>query len=79
MRQLYEVADANHTTVGELTGTRRRYSTIEIPERIAQTFGLSEEERVIRIEHHDEGLSANELTYIRALWEIKEAESKNKK
>lgn len=76
MRSLYEIADAKQTTVGELTGTRRRYSTVRLPERIAQAFGLSADESVITIEHHDEGISAAEIPYISALWSIKAKEQK---
>ena len=76
MRALYEIADATHTTVGELTGTRRRYSTITLPEPIARVFGLNEDERVITVEHYDEGMSSSEVPFFQALWEIKNAESK---
>jgi len=65
--------------VGELIGTRRRYSTMHLPERIAQTFGLSAEEAVIRIEHHDEGISPTEVPFWSAFWSIKSAEAKNRK
>jgi hypothetical protein len=51
---------------------------VRLPERIAQTFGLSEEESVIKIEHHDEGISPNEIPYISALWSLKAAEQKRK-
>lgn len=78
MRSLYEIAHANHTTVGELTGSRRKYSTIHLPESVAQAFGLNEDERVITIEHHDEGISVNEIPFISALWDIKNSESKSK-
>ena len=78
LRTLYEIADANHTTVGELTGTRRKYSTIQLPERVAQAFGLSEDESQLVIEHYDEGISSNEIPFIMALWEIKKKESKEK-
>lgn len=76
LRTLYEIANANKTTVGELTGARRRYSVVHLPEPLAQRFGLSEEESRIRIEHHDEGLSASEIPFIRALWELHDEESK---
>lgn len=78
MRSLYEIAHANHTTVGELTGSRRRYSTVHLPESVAQVFGLDKEEAVIRIEHHDEGISVNEIPYISALWDIKNSERDKK-
>lgn len=76
MRTLYEIAKHNKTTVGELTGSRRRYSVVQIPEPIAQRFGLSAEESRLHIEHYDEGLSASEIPYIRALWELHNEESK---
>lgn len=75
MRALYEIADSNNTTVEELTGTRRRYSTIALPEPIARAFGLSAEDSTIVIEHHDEGMSASEIPFIQALWELKREES----
>jgi hypothetical protein len=50
-----------------------------LPERIAQAFGLSEEENLITIEHHDEGISSNEIPFIAALWDIKDKESKKRK
>lgn len=73
------MADAKNVTVGELTGTRRRYSTIHLPERVAQTFGLSADESVIRIEHHDEGISPNEIPFWSAFWKMKSKEAKRKK
>ena len=72
------MADAKNVTVGELTGTRRRYSTIHLPERVAQAFGLNEDEAVITIEHHDEGISSAEIPFISAFWEIKAKEAKRK-
>lgn len=78
MRTLYEIAEAKQVTVGELTGTRRKYSKIRLPERVAQAFGLSEEESEIIIEHYDEGISSAEIPFISAFWEIKNAEAKNK-
>jgi len=62
-----------------LTGTRRRYSEIRLPERISKALGLGEAENVITIEHKDEGLSASEIPFIRALWGIKSDEEKRSK
>lgn len=64
--------------MGELIGTRRRYSTIRLPERVAQMFGLDESDSVITIEHHDEGISPNEIPYWSAFWSIKAKEQKRK-
>lgn len=76
---MYEIADAQNTSVGDLTGTRRRYSVIRLPERIAQAFGLSEDDRDIKIEHYDEGLSAREVQYTRAFWELRHEEEERRK
>jgi len=54
-----------------LTGTRRRWSVIRLPERLAETLGESE----IIIEHFDEGISPTEIPYISAFWELKEKET----
>lgn len=75
---LYEIADANGTTVGELTGTRRRYSTVKLPERSARALGLEDGESVLTIEHHDEGLSSTEIPFIQALWDIKNDDQESK-
>jgi hypothetical protein len=60
--------------VGELTGTRRRYSKISVPDKIAQFIGADE----LVIEHFDEGISANEIPFWRAYYEIKRKEEKRK-
>jgi hypothetical protein len=49
---------------------------VHLPEPIAQRFGLNAEECRITIEHHDEGLSASEIPFIRALWQLHDEESK---
>jgi hypothetical protein len=61
-------------TVGELTGTRRRYSKIRIPDKLAQFIGDDE----ITIEHFDEGISVNEIPFWSAFWSIKAEEEKKK-
>lgn len=79
MRTLYEIAHYNRTTVGELTGTRRKWSVIHLPDGIAEFFGLNEDERTIRVEHFDDGISANEIPFISALWDIKDKEAEKSK
>jgi hypothetical protein len=69
------LADAKKTTVGELTGARRRYSKIQVPEKLHDFVGQSE----IIIEHIDEGFSMNELPYWSAFWQIKADEEKRRK
>lgn len=78
LRALYEIAESRNTTVGELTGTRRRYSVLRLPEPIAQRFGLAGEDASIRIDHFDEGISSSEIPFIAALWEIHDKERKQK-
>lgn len=75
LRSLYEIADEKNTTVGELTGTRRRYSRILVPEKLRDLIG----EDHIHIEHCDEGISAAEVPFWGAFWKIKEEESKKRK
>jgi hypothetical protein len=74
LRSLYEIADAKKITVGELTGTRRRYSKIKVPDKWRAFIGEDE----LVIEHVDEGMSVNEIPYWNALWNIKQEESKKK-
>jgi len=76
LRTLHEIAEARGTTVGELTGTRRRYSIFRLPEPIAQRLGIDPEDAAIRVDHYDEGISSSEVTFIRALWKIHERENK---
>lgn len=64
---MYDLADAKKTTVGELTGTRRKYSRIRIPQKMQSMVG---EEYVI-IEHIDEGINAAEINMWAAFYEIK--------
>jgi hypothetical protein len=56
-------------------GTRRRYSKIQVPDKLRSFVGAEE----ITIEHYDEGISANELPYWNAFWALKEDEQKKKK
>lgn len=70
MRSLYEIADALGTTVGELTGERRRYSRIEVPEKLRDWVGQD----YIHIEHYDEGINANEVQFWKVFWELKRQE-----
>jgi len=57
-----------------LTGTRRRYSKIHVPEKLRKLIG----EDTITIEHFDEGISVNEIPYWQAFWDIKKAEENKK-
>jgi hypothetical protein len=68
------LADGKNATVGDLTGTRRRYSVVRLPEQIAQLFGADE----LRIEHYDEGISTAEIPYWHAFYQIKNEEQKRK-
>jgi hypothetical protein len=72
---LYEIADAKNTTVGELTGTRRRYSKVRVPDKWRAFVGADE----IHIEHYDEGISTNEIPFWGAFWQIKRDEEKRNK
>lgn len=72
---MYEIADEKKTTVGELLGTRRRYSRIHVPEKLRGLVG----EDHIHIEHHDEGINAAEVQFWGAFWQIKEEAQKKKK
>jgi hypothetical protein len=81
LRSLYEIAEEKKVTVSELTGTRRKYSKVKLPERVARAFGYDDnEEAEIIIEHYDEGISSAEIPYIAAFWDIKreEEERRNK-
>jgi hypothetical protein len=69
------LADAKQTTVGDLTGSRRRYSVVRIPDSLARIVGADE----LTIEHYDEGLSVNEIPYWQAFWQIKRDEEKSRK
>lgn len=64
---LYDLADSKHTTVAELTGTRRKYSRIRVPQKLQSIVG---EEYVI-IDHIDEGINAAEINMWAAFYEIK--------
>lgn len=74
MRSLYELADAKHTTVDDLTGTRRRYSIVRLPGQLARLAGADE----LRIDHYDEGISTTEIPYWSAFYQIKNEEAKRK-
>jgi hypothetical protein len=74
MRSLFELADAKNCTVGELTGTRRRYSKVSLPDRLARFVGADE----LVFEHYDEGVSVNEIPYWSAFWSVKKDEQKHK-
>jgi len=69
-RALYEIADAHGVTVGELTGERRRYSRIHVPESLRPLVGQD----YIHIEHFDEGINANEVQFWKVFWEMKRKE-----
>lgn len=64
-----------HCSVGDLTGTRRRYSKVRLPDRLARFVGADE----LTVEHFDDGISVNELPYWRALAAIKREEEKSRK
>lgn len=73
-RSLYEIADEKRTTVGELLGTRRRYSRIHVPEKLRNLIG----DDFIHVEHYDEGINAAEVQFWGAFWKIKNDEQKKK-
>jgi hypothetical protein len=78
LRSLYEIADAKNVTVGDLTGTRRRYTRVNLPEQLARLVGLGPED-VIELEHFDDGMAVTELPYWSAFYDIKAKEQKQKK
>jgi hypothetical protein len=69
------LADAKNTTVAELTGTRRRYSRIQVPEKLREFVGEDE----IIIDHIDEGINANEILHWSEFWALEKKEQQKAK